>query len=832
MSNQKQHSIEKSTNSNNFLHHVFILLGFFAIAAIFCMPQLQGKQLLPHDIEQWLKMSKETRDIYAETGEYAFWTNSLFSGMPSVFTDFYSDSNWFGYIKNIIFLYKHGEMMNPIFLFFWGMVSFYILTRALKFDIWLSAAGAVAFAFSTYNPIIIVAGHTTKYMDIALLPGLLAGIIYCYQGKYILGAILSALFLGVIIDAAHYQIIYYSIFVVVFLFISELVRAFKSGNFKQFGIASAILAVTALVVAGGNSQRLALTNEVNEFTIRGNNKELSEENKGLDKDYAFRWSNGAGELFCTMVPNLYGGGSSLTIDANSSKAKDLSSSIGVRPEQVGMVGYWGPQQSDGLSGSVYFGITMVFLAILSLVLVRSKYKWWMVASAVLLMLISLGKNFEMLNYFLFDTLPLMNKFRSPNMAISISSIMIPLLAVWAIHDLVYGNNTKEEIWKKFKLSLYITGGILVFIGLMVFFVFDYVGAMDAAMFGENYSRLSHHITSFRKSLASMDWLRSVFFFLLLAGMIYMYIKGKVSKKLLTISILILAIIDVVPVAHRYMNSTKFVDNYSYKKTFEPRRVDTEIMKDKSHYRVLDLTENVYNSATPSYFHNNIGGYHPAKLQIYQDLISYHLGNGMNSAVLNMLNTKYIIVPGQKEAQAAPMSSALGNAWFVQNILPVKNAEEEMFAMRAPTIQKPDDTTAGNFNPAILAVVRETEMSKLNNKTQFAIDSSSSISLKQMLPNKLIFESKNANEGFAVFSEIYYPKNWVARIDGNETPIVRTNYVLRGLLVPAGNHTIEMEFMTPEPYAKFAPVALASSVSVAILVMIGIFMGIRNMRRKD
>lgn len=831
MSTQTNPSIE-STSNNPWWHHAVVILGFLLIASIFCLPQLQGKQLLPHDIEQWLKMSRETRDIYSSTGEYAFWTNTLFGGMPSTLTDFYSKDNWFANIKDIIFLYKHGEMLNPIFLFFWGMVAFYILTRTLNLNKWLSAGGAVAFAFSTYNPIIIVAGHTTKLMDITLLPGLLAGIILCYQGRYLLGAIVSALFLSVIIDAGHYQIIYYSIFVILFLAITEFIKAFKNGTIKQFTISSAILIAVAAIVAGGNAQRLLLTNEVNEFTIRGNHKELGEtEDKGLDKSYAFKWSNGTGELLGTMVPNLYGGGFSLTVDPQSSAAKKLSSSIGVRPEQVGAVGYWGAQQADGLAGSIYFGITVMFLAILGLITIRSVYKWWLLGSAVFFMLISLGKNFEALNYFLFDTLPLMNKFRSPNMALSISSVMFPILAVWGIHELIFGQYSKAEILKKFKLSLFITGGIMLFIGALIYFVFDYNGPGDSMIFGDSFAQVSNHITAYRKSLASADWWRSIIFIVIVAGIIWGFIKEKINASITVLGISVLMIIDILPVAHRYMNESKYLDAFTYKKAFEPRRADVEIMKDKGHYRVLDLSVDMHNSANPSYFHNNIGGYHPAKLQVYQDLISYHIsGNGVNSAVLNMLNTKYIIVPGQKEAQVAPFRTALGNAWFVPQIATVKTAQEEIMALRAPSIQKPDDTTAGQFNPKIQAILRETEWAKIGNKTSFVVDSQSTITLKNIQANKLTFESNNAHEGFAVFSEIYYPKNWVAKIDGKESPIIRTNYALRGLLIPAGQHTIEMEFMTPEPYAKYAPLALASSVIIALLVLFGIFTWVKGMKK--
>lgn len=826
MTQKEIHSIEASPNGfKKYLPHLVVLGIFLVIAAFFCSPWLQGQKLLPHDVEQWLKMSKETRDYRDATGETSFWMNNDFAGMPSALTDPYSENNWFSKIKNATIFYKHGENMNPILLFFWAMVGGFLLALSLKIRPWLAGIAGVAFAFSTYNPIIIAAGHTTKMLDIAYVPGILAGMVLAYRGKYWIGAAIAGLYTAFALDAGHYQIIYYSLFAIMALSVSELVKAIKHKELKRFLIASAFLAAVAGLAAGTAASRLMLTQEVSQYTMRGDNKELqTEENdKGLDKDYAFKWSNGVEETFALMVPNLYGGGHLMKVNEHSDAAQDVMNTFRLQPAQLSGLAYWGPQQEDGLGGSVYFGIVIVFLAILSILVVRSHNKWWLVAASVLFIVISWGKNFAALNYLLFDTLPMMNKFRSPNMAMAITSMLFPILAVWALNDILTGKVSKEEAWKKVRMAFLITGGILLLVLIAIYSMMDFTGKMDPQIFGQSWAQVSSKIIAFRKSMASKDAWRSILFLLLATGVLWAFTKDKINTTVATVLIALLVIIDILPIANRYLGSDKYMDEAVYDARFAPRPVDKEILKDNTYYRVLDLSADLFNSADASYHHKTIGGYHPAKLQIYQDLIMNQLG-GLNSAVVNMLNGKYIINPDQtgKKLMAIPNPGALGNAWFVSHIQKVKTAREEMDALNAPSLSNPADTGKGNFNPGQTVLVRESEMPKLGMESVPSVDSTAGIELTSYSPMKLTYKSKNAQEGIAVFSEIYYPLDWEAKIDGKTVPIARANYVLRALKIPAGEHTIEMIYNTPGSFAKGETITLICSIILLIFILAGLY----------
>lgn len=821
---------EKNTNSaqsKKYLSHLLIIAGFLLIAAVFCAPWLQGDKLLPHDVEQWLKMSKETRDYYDATGEISFWMNNDFSGMPAALTDPYTNNNWFQKIKNISILYTAGENMNPILLFFWAALGAYLLGLALKLKPWWAGIAGVAFAFSSYNPIIIAAGHTTKMLDIAYVPGVLAGVVLAYRGKYWLGAALAGLYTAFSLDAGHYQIIFYSLFAIAALVISEFIKALKNGSLKQFAIASVFLAVAAGLGAGTSASRLMLAQEVTKYTMRGSNKELKvdENDKGLDKGYAFKWSNGVEETLALMVPNLFGGGNLMTVNPSSAAAQDVMNTFRLQPAQLSGIAYWGPQQEDGLGGSVYFGASIMFLAVLAILVVRSKRKWWLVVASLFFMILSWGKNFALINYFLFDHFPMMNKFRSPNMAMSLASALIPILGAWALHDIFSGKIDKATLLKKLKLALYITGGLLVLILLAIMGgMMEFTGAADSKIFGQNWVQVSGKIIEFRKSLASKDTWRSIFFVLATAAILWAFIKDKLSEKVSAILIALVVILDILPVANRYLGSDKYLTPDAYQAHFAARPVDKEILKDKDYFRVLDLSSDLFNSADASYLHKTIGGYHPAKLQIYQDLIMHQLGN-LNSAVINMLNGKYIINPDKAKQKllAIPNPNALGNAWFVQEIKKVNTAEEEMKALDAPALSTPNDSTGNAFDPSKTVVLRTAEYDKLGMSAITAVDSSAKIQLTSYSPMKLTYTSNNSNEGIAVFSEIYYPLDWEAKIDGKTVPIARANYVLRALKIPAGKHTIEMVYHTPKSWTQGETIALISSIVLLILILGGMWM---------
>jgi hypothetical protein len=606
--------------------HLLILGIFVLLSFVFCYPVLQGNKLLPHDTYSYLGMSKEARDYYQATGENALWANNMFSGMPQTMVYVHSDKHLLQKVSYLLQGHTEGEPHNPAIFFLLAMVGFYVLMAAMKVPKWLGAIGAIAFAFSSYNPIIIAAGHATKMLDIAFLPGVMAGIIWAYKGRYWLGAIVTGVFLSFYINEAHYQIIFYSLFVVAAMIIANFITAIKNGRLKQFFIASAILAGVAALAAGTNATRLMMVPEYNKHSMRGGASELTNPEKqkdgGLDKSYAFSWSNGIEETLLIMVPNLFGG--------------TMEGAL-----------YWGAQQEDGVGTPIYFGAIICFLFVLATLVIRSKQKWWIVAVAAFFIMISWGKNFPALNYFLFDNFPLFNKFRSPNMAMSIASVLFPLLAMWGLKEFFSDHYSAEERWKKLKTSLMITGGLLLVILIAAQTMMSYKGAIDSQIFGNNMAKLDE-VRDERKSVATSDALRALFFVLLSGGVLYAFIKGMLKKEVAIAGLGILVILDILPVANRYLNSEDYIDEMTYEAYFTPRPADAQILKDPTpYYRVFDIStrtnvgqsRNVFNDASSSLFHKNIGGYHPAKLEIYQDLIERQIGK-LNSAVLNMLNSRW------------------------------------------------------------------------------------------------------------------------------------------------------------------------------------------------
>lgn len=786
----------------------------------------------------WLYGSKESRDYHEQTGKNALWANNMFSGMPQVFTDFYPETNWYNKLNHIIQFYTHGEVPNPATFFFLAMVSFYILMCVLKVPKWLGAIGAIAFAFSSYNPIIISAGHTTKMLDIGFLPAILAGVLLAYRGRYWAGAALSGLFLAFFFDSGHYQIIYYGAILIAVVIIAKLVYAIREQKLKRWFYASGTLGLAALFAFGANASRIIQVQEYNPYSIRGGASELTagkmHQGSGLDREYAFQWSNGIGETFCLLIPNLYGGASGEDIGADSHFGEKLAS-LNVNPQYIDQITanaplYWGPQ--PGVSGPVYFGAIICLLTILALFLIRSPLKWWLAGAALFFILLSLGKNFPAFNYFMFDHFPMLNKFRTPSMALAIPSILFPLLGIWALKDIFTEKISPEELLKKLKLSVYITGGLCLLILLSTFMFMDFHSANDAGMaqqYGQAFQnpQLGNELLSAlredRAAAAQKDAIRSLIFILLAGGALWGFAKGKIKKEMAIAGLGLFICVDEIPVAHRYLNENNFLDNDTYAMQFQPRPADLQILQDKDlYYRVFDLSNQQngpFNDPKPSYFHKSIGGYHGAKMEIYQELIENQISK-YNSAVLNMLNTKYIIVPGPKgEAMAQRNPEACGNAWFVSGIKWAKTADEAMKALDAPSLQNPTDSSMGIFRPLQTAIMRDSLKPHFNN-FHFGKDSSASIKLTKYAPNRLLFESNNMQNGLAVFSDIYYPLGWTATIDGKPTHIYRTDYVLRALQVPAGKHVIEFSF-DPPGFEKGERIGLYGSILLTLLILAGI-----------
>lgn len=819
--------------------NIWIILAFLLISLMYCLPQLQGKKLSVHDTISWESMAHETLSYNEATGKQALWSNSMFGGMP-VYT--YAMEG----VKNFIVpvqINLEKILSIPAAFFFYAMLCFFILCNSLKIDKWLGAIGAIAYAFASYNAVIISAGHNTKMFSIGFLPCVLAGFIMIFNGRRLIGAAILAFFFTLMLSWAHYQMIYYTGILLLFAGISIAIQEIKKGNYKNLVI-SGLVAVGAMLLSFGPSLPSVLTTaEYTKYTMRGGASELKQlkggaekKSGGLDREYAYRWSNDIGETFCLLIPQLYGGSSGQNIGTDSKYYETLTS-IGVPEASAEQMAeqaptYWGTQPF--LSGPVFFGAIVCFLFVLGMMVIESPNKWWIFSLSLIAILMSLGKNLPALNNFLFDHLPLYNKFRVPSMILVLPQLLFPFLGIWALNDILKDGVNKEALWKKIKMATIITAGLCLLIAIGSNFLFDFKSAGDAQL-AEQFTKSANNnaeigqkivkaIMEDRASMAMRSGFYSAFLIVAVAGLLWAFLNNKLKKQMVIAGIAFLVAIDLIPTAHTYLNDKNYVDASDYENQFTPRSVDTEILKDKDpYYRVFDLSRNTYNDAVQAYFHKCVGGYSPSKMESYQDLIDVHLSGPYNGEVLNMLNTKYIIFNGGQNGEAVfqPNPNTCGNAWFVNSVKYVNNADEEMKAMNAPaigdTVQMPNAWKA-----AQTAIIRNTFAPTLNNATSFNKDSAASIKLTQYGLDDLTFVSQNNQEGLGVFADIYYDKGWKAYIDGKESPIVKANYVLRALKIPAGKHTITFEFR-PATYYKSNNLAMISSLLVYLLIGAAVFM---------
>lgn len=823
------------------LPHIYIILGFIVIAYLFSYPQLDGLVLYQSDYVQWKAMAAEGMDWHEKTGENVMWSNSMFGGMPT-FTYYVPEGNNLIYPVQTTVLDILGK---PAGLLFLAMLGFYVLALILGFNHWLRIAGALAYAFSTYNVTLIEAGHETKMWALAYLPVLIGGLILMYRGKWWTAIPVLGISVSLLMGTGHYQIIYYAFFIITGLVVTFFITALKEQKLKTFFIASAISLAAAAVGIGPSMQGFLSTLEYNKTTMRGGESELTlnhDEDKkggGLDKDYAFLWSNSWGESFTVLVPMLYGGSNREKLGENS-QSYEVMREIGV-PEQgaagfaESFPGYWGPQPFTG--GPFYFGAIIVFLFVLGMMIIKSPHKWWILGVSILAFLMSTGKHFPSFNYFLFDTLPALNKFRIPNMILVIPQLLFPLLAVWALHDIIEEKMPKEELWKKIKTAGIATGGLCLVLGLGSSMFFDFKSYRDPQLKEqlmqsfqneEAASRVMSAVQSDRADMAMKSGITSAVYIALAIGLLWAFANNKIKGQYAVIGIGALTVFDLIKIDTRYLNEENYIDPEQYEAQFTPRPVDLQIKKDPDpYYRVLDLSVDPFKNAMPAAHHKCIGGYSPAKMEVYQDLIDIHMLNGFNREVLNMLNTKYIISSQGAQGQpvAIPNPEACGNAWFVNNIQWEETADDEILALKAGNIGEQPDTLMQEFNPKQTAVLRATYKDDFSGY-QPGKDSAAYVKLAEYGLNNISYVSNNSKNGFAVFSDIYYPHGWKAYIDGNETPIYRTNYLLRALKIPAGEHKIEFKFR-PEKFYIGDRIALVSSLLLILAAVGSILMAVKG-----
>ena len=787
-----------------------LAVAFLALTAFlfFCPDDIEGNVLQQHDIQQGIANGQEGKAFHEATGETTRWTNSLFGGMPNFqIAPSYPAGKAIGWIWNV---YTLG-LPSPANLLFAMMVGFFIMCLCLRFKWYNALFAAIAWGFSSYFIIIIGAGHIWKFVTLAYIPPTIGGIALCYRGKYLQGTALAALFGALQLQSNHPQMSYYFLFVIFAMVIGWLCTAIRNHKMKQWGIATACIIAAGILAVGANSASLYNSYEYSKETVRGRATDLTPapgaETGGMSRSAITAWSYGIDETLSLLIPNVKGGATikpvagetQLLSLADTDKADDLSLS----PEELQFLAqfpqYFGDQPMT--NGPVYVGAFVLLLAILALFTVNSPMKWALFGVSVLAILLSWGHNFEAFTDFFIDNFPGYNKFRAVASILVIVEFTIPLLAIMAIKKMMGTENYLE----RFGMVLYAVFGL----GIAVCFL----GWVSPSVFGEPYSatelqqlqeagafsnpqyyNILNAIRDTRLSLVSADSLRSLIFILLGGVVIYLYLRRAVTNRAVFVCMLsAVMLIDLFSVGKRYVNSENFTRPALDEVTFNKTAADEAILKDTSNYRVYDVP-GLY-SARSSYFHKTIGGYHAAKLTRYNDLLDRQISKG-NMGVLNMLNTKYFLSGDQYEVNP----DALGNAWFVDSIFYVANADKEMAAL-------------DSLNTATVAVADEKFRSSLGNALPKV--SGDTIYETSYAPNALTYKAKTGKGGIAVFSEIYFPWGWTATIDGKEAPISRVNYVLRALRIPAGQHEIKFRF-DPQSVRVTNNISVASVTGIYIL----------------
>jgi len=808
----------KKFDFKSLLPYIGAIFIFLIITLIYFSPLLEGKRIDQSDIKQFKGMSKEIADFREQTGEEALWTNSMFSGMPAYQISVLYKGNILGYLDKILTL-GLPHPASTVFLYF---IGFFILLLVLKVDPWLSIAGAIAFAFSSYFFVILDVGHNSKAHAIAYMAPVIAGIILTLRRKYLWGGILTAIFLSLEIKANHPQITYYLVIIVLLLGLFELIAAIREKRFTPFAGAVGILIIAASFAVLTNIATLWATMEYGKHTIRGKS-ELThdQENKtsGLDKDYATAWSYGVGETMTLVIPNFYGGPSAAIISDNSAIVKALKEN-NIPQNQITQFTkyplpflYWGDQPS--VAGPVYVGAIVFFLFILGLIIVRGPLKWWLLTVTILSILLSWGHNFMAFTDFFMDYIPGYNKFRAVSMTLVIAEFAMPLLALLALKELFDQHQDQKKLFKSLQIATGIAGGLTLLFVIMPGFFLSFSGPTDATIQQQFQfpDWMMQAIRDERARLVRLDSLRSFAFILLTAATLWALLFSKLKKSYVYIILGALILLDMFTISKRYLNNDSFTEKTKVENPFTPTAADMKILQDKDpNYRVFNLSVNTFNDASTSWFHKSIGGYHGAKLRRYQELIENHISK-RNMDVLNMLNTKYVIIATEDRTPVAQENyDALGNAWFVEGIELVDNADQEMEAIN-------------HFNPADTAIVDKRFENELSTYSP-GRDSLAFINLTSYAPNALPYEYETGKEGLAVFSEIYYPKGWSAYVDGELTPYFRANYVLRAMILPAGIHKLEFKF-EPKAYVVGEKISLISSI---ILLTLIILIGLLKVRR--
>ena len=819
--------------------HAIAVGIFFLVSVFYCLPALQGMVVGSTDVLSWKAMAQQSFEFKEKYGHYPLWTNSLFSGMPAFQIMAEPEYNvTIAYLHYLLTLF----LPMPAGLFFLACISFYILTVVLKLRNWIGIFGSLSYAFASYNAILVATGHTTKFASMGYAPAVLAGLILLTQRKYVIGFLVTFVFTTLLFYQNHIQILYYTLLIAVCLGISYAIHAIKRKEGPHLLKIAGLAALAGAISFASYAVTLFSTYDYSLETMRGGRSELTgattptakKENKskgGLDRSYAFHWSYGIDETLTLMLPTAKGGSSGPRELGENGKTIEALQESQLPQEAVSyfynyLSAYWGTQPFT--SGPVYFGALVCLFFIAGLFLIRSWHLGWIVAASILGIIMSWGGNLPLINNFLFDYLPFYNKFRAPSMALVIPQLTFALLASMALQEILYGEHDKKVLLKKLKLAGIATGVVLVLLA------FNYInsdfrnendkrtreaisqvtemasrGNQNAEQVKQlastNSTAIVNGVVNDRRSLYGSDLLRAVIFVLLGAALAWLVIQKKIKAQWAAIGLVVLNLFDLVQVDLRYLSKGNYVPKDEFLDSYAPNRADIQIKQDTGYYRVFDQSGggNPFEDPRASYHHNSVGGYHPAKLGLYDDIIQNQLQKG-NMAVFNMLNTKYFITsnPTDRQPMAQQNPGAMGAAWAVKAIRYVNNADEEMKAL-------------DSLHPADTVVIDKREQSKIPFPPQY--DSSTVIQLVKNMNDNITYQFNSPKNQFIVFSEIYYPRGWKALIDGKETEIVKANYVLRGLPVTAGKHTIEFKF---EP----ASFLLGSKISLVIGILSFLILG--------
>ena len=851
------------TNFKQYLPHAIAVLAFAILTIIYFKPLFTGKELKQDDIARHKGMSKEIVDYRTKNNSEPLWTNSMFGGMPAYQISTLYPGNWIAKLDNAFKLF----IPLPAGYLFLYCLGFFILLLCVNINPWLALVGGLAYGLSSYFIIILEAGHNSKANALGYLPALLGGILLLFKNRYWLGLSVTSLFTAMELNANHVQISYYGYILIGFIIFGYFINALKTKTIGLFVKAFSLFLISTFIGLLPNFGNISTTNEYGKFSTRGKseltiNSQLknNDNNKtsGLDEDYATQWSYGIGETFTFLIPDFKGGPS------NSIKSADASALKKVNPEYREQVAnsssYFGNQPFT--SGPVYLGAIIVFLALIGLFIIKNPIKWPIVIVTLLTITLAWGKNFMSLTDFFMHNIPGYNKFRAVSMILIVAELTIPLLAMLAINELFKIKNWNDKIklnlikadlsLKKILITcLIIVGGFCLisylFPDILNTFLADNEDKQlieQAVSAGNPENQVKPYVAELmpqleiaRKAIFKSDAFRSLIFILLAFGSLYLFYTNKIKKEMLITSLGIFILIDLWTVDARYLNDKSFITKEQNMQSITSKTAaDDEILKDSDiNYRVLNLTVNTFNDAATSYYHKSIGGYHGAKLKKYAELIDFHIDNEIKSfykdanksfasdsamkvlfgnlQILNMLNAKYFILPGGENNAEIPLKNPMvnGNAWLVEKIVSVENANEEIISL-------------GKINTKKEAVSQENFIKSLGLKLNYS--AKGDIKLISYQPNNLVYQSETFSEEFAVFSEIYYPKGWNAYIDGQLKEHASVNYVLRGLAIPAGKHKIEFKF-EPVTYTNGNNIATIGSILLIITIGTGLFLNKKN-----